>query len=74
MKNDYIVEALINEPQGAICGFCGKDNDNADDCGWWWINPSPGQNCESKPACSACTFGPDSPGKRHQAYYGVGER
>jgi hypothetical protein len=73
--------ARINDPDGATCGYCGKDNDLADDCGWWYpVDVKEGETyeelkargMESKPCCHACWI--SGVGKRHQDIFGVGER
>lgn len=67
----YVSEAKENDPNGIVCGFCGKENDNADDCGWWYLDPF--HTKESKPACNHCS---NEKGylRIHQNYYGVGDR
>jgi prenyltransferase beta subunit len=67
----YLQKARRDEPRGIICGFCGKPNDFADDCGFFWLCPQ-GKSSIPLPACEACYDG--EPGKQHIAHYGVGER
>lgn len=31
-----VAQARIDQPDGINCGVCGKENDNADDVGWWY--------------------------------------
>lgn len=33
---NYVTAAQIDDPDGQVCGYCGKQNDNADDIGWWY--------------------------------------
>ena len=68
---DWVARAKAEDPGGSICTFCGEDNDNADDCGWWYLTPN-GPHELNGPACNECS---DSGLlKKHQARYGVGER
>lgn len=60
------------DPNGATCGFCGKPNDLADDCGFYYLAKLPEYPEKLLPACAACYGG--EPGRRHTAKYGVGER
>jgi hypothetical protein len=64
---NYIKEARISDPNGTVCSFCGKKNDFADDCGWFYICTGNGGAC-----CESCFRG--EPGKKHIAIYGLGER
>jgi len=68
----YLLLAYSSEPSGATCGFCGKPNDMADDCGFWYLDPE-GKH-ESKPCCRECAEGVRGLMAKHQAIYGVGER
>lgn len=66
---EWLSDAQRNMPEGKICHFCGKENDFADDCGWFFISPTDdNRGC----CCRACYHG--EPGQRHIARYGVGER
>ena len=61
--------ARLEDDKGKICSFCGKENLFADDCGWFYIHPTPvleGYTCEP---CFRGVFG-----QMHQKRYGVGER
>ena len=61
--------ARLFDPKGKVCNFCGKENNFADDCGWFYIHPTvvlKGYVCEE---CFRSW-----PGKKHQERYGVGER
>lgn len=69
--NQYVLEARLTDPEGATCGFCGKENDNADDCGWWFLSPNPAVK-HGRPACNACHSG--EPGQKHRQRFGVGDR
>lgn len=82
-NNRWLKLAWESEPDGRTCGICGKPNDFADDCGFWYIEkPDPidapyvqGEGARKwpmVPACEACFRGPV--GHRHQEKYGVGER
>lgn len=66
-----IANAVLSDPTGAVCAFCGGQNDNADDCGWWYLFPDPDVK-EGRPACCRCHAG--EPGRKHIDRYGVGER
>lgn len=66
-----VANARATDPPGSTCTFCGKENDNADDCGWWYLYPN-GKADDGGYACNACFDG--EPGKKHQAIYGIGER
>jgi len=80
-EKEWVRIAQEHEPDGAICGFCGNPNDNADDCGWVYVvdvrngetrNPKNGLLTNPcKPVCESCskTYLPI-----HQSYYGVGDR
>jgi hypothetical protein len=70
MENADIIEARKEDPHGATCGFCGAENDFADDCGWFYLR-SPGSD-EDLPACESCVKGPI--GAQHRERFGVGER
>jgi hypothetical protein len=66
----FLEMAKHDEPEGATCFFCGKENDFADDIGWFYIYPDklgPGGPC-----CKACWDG--APGRKHIELYGLGER
>lgn len=75
----YLELAKKNEPEGCICGFCGKENDCADDCGFWYLVPfgykilkELGEKIKSLPACNDCLMG--TPGEHHRMIFGVGDR
>lgn len=53
------------DPSGSACVWCSKDNDFADDLGWYYL-------FGKFPCCMACYFG--KPGKAHISKYGMGER
>lgn len=36
IDHEYIKEAIRTHPEGKFCYKCGRINDNADDCGWWY--------------------------------------
>ena len=36
LENKYLADAKEQYPEGVNCGVCGKENDNADDIGWWY--------------------------------------
>jgi hypothetical protein len=63
-----VEKAKRDDPDGAICGWCGKENDNADDCGWFWYAPIAHKRA---PACLACEA---KIRPAHIARYGVGDR
>jgi hypothetical protein len=77
---NYLQDAKVKDPQGAVCGFCNKPNDNADDVGFFYIvdardgvvRDNDG-HCLNKslPACIKCY---DIHIKKHQEIYGMGER
>lgn len=71
MRDNWVELARIDDPHGSICGFCGDDNDFADDCGWFYISPG-GLQTKSRSCCKACWDA--KPGMDHRARYGVGER
>lgn len=60
-----------DEPGGEKCGFCGKENDFWDDCGFFYVWPDPKIE-EGRAACKSCYQG--EPGQKHVKRYGVGER
>jgi hypothetical protein len=62
-------KAREEDPEGVTCGWCGRENDFADDCGFFWITPT---GDDSRPACRECYEG--EPGRLHVARYGQGER
>jgi hypothetical protein len=72
MTAKYIEQAKADDPAGATCGWCGKANDLADDCGWFVIAPNMPLDATTGYACRACYNGPL--GQAHRAYFGVGER
>jgi len=81
----YVEAAKLEAPSGAVCGWCGQENNFADDCGWFMCNPlayerhSRGERWEfsQEPkdfryTCEACYRG--GVGERHTAYYGESDR
>lgn len=68
---EYIKYALEEDPAGKYCSYCGKLNDCADDCGWWYLELS-SLNEASGYACQSCLLG--KPGQLHIQIYGLGER
>lgn len=66
-----LANALIKDPTGGVCAFCGGPNGFADDCGFWYLWPD-GPQGPNGPSCEACFNGES--GQKHQARYGVGER
>lgn len=69
VQKRYVEEARVDDPDGIQCQFCGKLNDFADDCGWFYIRPSKN---EEGYCCESCYDG--EPGKKHIEIYGLGER
>tara|TARA_Y100000310_G_C20528152_1_gene737111 strand:+ start:856 stop:1095 length:240 start_codon:yes stop_codon:yes gene_type:complete len=74
LEDRYITEAKRDDPTGNFCAWCGKPNDNADDCGWWYITPfRTGQLADiGAAACNECHDGPL--GDSHRKRFGVGDR
>lgn len=72
MKEKYVELAKKEYPEGENCNFCGKENDLADDCGWFYL--SPGENFQPHRGfcCRKCYNGPV--GESHRKRFGVGER
>lgn len=70
ITDSYLKAAILSDPKGKICFFCGKENDFYDDCGFFYISPD--ENTKSKPTCYECYYG--EPGRKHVEKYGVGER
>lgn len=80
LERIYCHTAWLSEPKGRTCHFCGKPNDNADDCGYCYINdPREAEKRDEKgwlqnesyPACKACY---EQHSWLHHKRYGVGER
>jgi hypothetical protein len=75
-----LAEALSADPSGGICGFCGGPNTFVDDCGFFGVMPlhyyesseAEREKIKMLPCCEACFDG--EPGKKHQGYFGVGDR
>ncbi len=65
----YVKLAQELDPAGSKCSFCGKDNDFADDIGWFYIHPT---DTSHGHCCKACFDG--EPGRKHIKRYGLGER
>lgn len=65
-----IEAARLDDPEGNTCSYCGKENDFADDCGWFYVTVS--RLKASAPCCQSCYQG--VPGRRHIELYGVGDR
>lgn len=68
---EYIAAVRQDNWRNAWCGFCRIRPSAADDCGFFFLNPS-GDKVDERPACSRCLGG--IPGAKHRALYGVGER
>jgi hypothetical protein len=75
-----IDNARTSDPEGLTCHFCGKENDFADDVGFFYIlDPTEAQLRNEKgilmneiyPACNQCYF---SKREYHIAIYGLGDR
>ena len=64
----YIV-AVLNDPRGVVCCWCGRPNFYCDDCGFFAITPTGKDTCIT---CRACWRGPK--GEAHITRYGLGER
>lgn len=69
-RSKQLQRAWDEEPEGCVCGFCGAENDNADDVGFWYLYPDPAVEDE-RAACDKC-FKIYYPA--HAKRYGVGER
>lgn len=80
MADKDVARAKEDDPDGAVCGFCGGPNDFADDIGWWYVvdvrkgekrKPNGTLDNPLLPCCGKCflAYHPI-----HQKYYGVGER
>lgn len=74
---NYVAMALADDPEGATCHWCGKENTWADDIGWFYCCPvSAGtgstRDDESGPTCEACDKG--EIGQQHRARWGEGDR
>lgn len=73
-----VERAKISDPDGVICGFCGAENDWADDCGWFYLEsyltifPDIVVPDVLLPSCRECFYG--EVGQMHRDKYGVGER
>ena len=68
---NYIDIAKEDDLEGITCGHCGKENDFADEIGWWYCC----QEEEARPClptCRDCYYG--AVGTLHQERYGVGDR
>jgi hypothetical protein len=69
---NYILLAREDDPHGNYCGFCGKTNDFADDCGWFYImSPFDMYEIILKPCCRRCYWIYND---THIRLYGVGDR
>ncbi len=66
---EWLKRAIEEEPEGRVCGWCGNENDNADDIGFFYCTP---RDDETKPTCRACYNG--EVGNKHVERYGLGER
>jgi len=85
-KEYDLAAAKQSDPDGATCGWCGKPNDFADDCGWFCCDPLPGERMAAgegpwefgknpsdfRYTCRACYFG--GVGEKHRAFYGESDR
>ena len=63
--------ALLDDPNGATCTFCGGSNSFVDDCGFFYCWPY-GTGGQNGPTCETCYDG--EIGQKHIALYGLGER
>jgi hypothetical protein len=71
-SNYYLEAAKQSDPEGKICYFCKKENDFADDCGFFYVLDSNyPESREIYPACEAC-FKIHNP--YHISIYGCGDR
>ena len=68
----YLRYATLNWPEDVFCGWCGKLNDFADDCGFFYISGNPDNKEDNRVTCESCYRG--KPGAVHIDRYGVGER
>lgn len=41
-RSKYVNKAIENDPKGATCHRCGKENDMADDVGWFFWHKDDG--------------------------------
>jgi hypothetical protein len=62
----YVELARLSDEGGKLCGFCGKENDFADDIGWFYLFS------KGIPSCEKCYRSPV--GDYHQKLFGVGDR
>jgi hypothetical protein len=61
--------AVIEDPEGGTCGWCGAPNFWCDDCGFFYCNPV---GNDRRPTCKACYNGPV--GQAHDKRWGMGDR
>lgn len=72
-KNKHYKAAVVGDPIGAVCFFCGILNDNWDENGFFylWTDASKEFSFEDgKAACKACCAG--EPGQIHERIHGKG--
>lgn len=68
-NNKDLITARTAEPEGTVCHYCGKENDFADDIGFFYISPT---DDNRGACCKSCWDGPF--GKEHVRRYGLGDR
>jgi len=81
LRKKDVESARVSYPNDSKCHFCSKDNDWADDCGWFYIidprekeERNPYNNLlinKMYPACKSCY---DKHSWKHIELYGLGER
>ena len=71
-----IENAKNDDPEGSVCGFCGQENDFADDCGWIYSSiehiDTNMPDCHGIPTCRSCWKGMIGP--LHIDLHGLGDR
>jgi hypothetical protein len=70
----YLALASKSDPQGVTCAYCGKPNDWADDCGFFYVIDSVLYESGDKKMRSACKACYDVRIDFNQKIYGVGDR
>ncbi len=68
-EEQCLEQAYKEDPVGRVCGFCGRKNNFADDCGYFYLFHT---HKEGIPTCEQCHTG--KPGQLHRKRFGVGER